>query len=111
MPNAQAYRTAAERCRSVGRRLHDHADGLRRSASPDGVMSGPVADEMASLLDGWVHELTLASTQLDVVAMMCERRAEVCASYARAVQRYLAEPFLERITSAPPFPPAPWVEL
>ena len=110
MPTAHEYRDAAIHLRRVDARLMDEWSLVRRATAPDRFAAGPVGALVDQRLDV-VHAL-IGRTRLELarLAAICDRRAEICARYTADVRRHrrLAEALGSR--TAPPAPPAWWVE-
>ena len=110
MPTADDYRAGASRFRTIAEQLAREA-GVQRAWDPssflgDGLVRGSI-DESLSTIRSSLNE---ASDHLVSLALECDRRAEVCLAYARALDRYRRLPFLERLLVSEPVRPAWWAD-
>lgn len=110
MPTADDYTAAARRFRAIAEQLVREA-GAQRAWDPAGYMGdGPVHTAVDESLGATRTALVDASDHLVTIATVCDRRAEVCAEYRRAMRRYRSLPLIvQLITSAPPRP-ARWAD-
>ena len=111
MPTADEYHRAALHLRRVGARLAQNAIAVRAATDPDRIVGGPLRWTIELRLDSIRDEIEHAHAELDRLAAICERRAEVCARFAAELlhRRRLADSIGRRWV--PPTPPAWWVEL
>ena len=107
MPTFIEYQEAADRFRTLSRRLGDAAERPRGAV---GIVEGPVADHHRRHADEFRRLLADAGQALVDLASRCDHRAEVCRAYARSIRRYEALGLVERLGTPPPVPPAAWVE-
>lgn len=109
MPNTHDYREAADRFRRLAVDLERAADA--RPVEPADLATGPVRVAFDDALHAVRRRLARAGAELRHLAAVCDRRAEVCAAYARAVRRHSQLGLLDSWTTPPPARPAPWVDL
>ena len=110
VPTSADYELAADRYRSLAEQLVREAGEMARSAP--GLIG---ADRAQDVVDGSLacarRALSSAVEGLTGLAVECDSRAEVCAEFRRAVERYRHLTAIERLLERPPSRPAPWVEL
>ncbi len=110
MPTAAEYRDAARRFRAAGENLLREAAEVARWAQVP-FCGGPVRIAIDESLERVGVSLVDAGQQLTGLALVCDRRADVCVEFAGAVEHYQALTPVERLLRRPPSPPARWVEL
>lgn len=88
MPTAHEYREAARRLRRLSGQLSLDVLTIRTAHDVERVASGPVRMILENALDALDVATTRATDELDRLAGVCERRAEVCAEYAGDVWRH-----------------------
>lgn len=110
MPTAAEYRDAARRYRITGEHLLREAAEIARWAIGF-VAAGPVQDTIDESLRRTRGALVAAGDELTRIAAVCDARAEVCAEFARSVERYRHLTPVEQLLRRPPTRPARWVEL
>ena len=85
--------------------------GFHRSWDPSQFMGdGPVRTSIDDSLSTIRSSLNEASDHLVSLALECDRRAEVCAAYARALDRYRRLPFIEQLLVSEPTRPVWWAD-
>lgn len=103
MPTVAEYRRAAQEFRRHSAEFADDARNGRPTQSDTFV--GPVADTHADALAAIAADRGRAAEALQLLAVACDRRAEVYERYARDLARWHARPADRRR----PDPPEPWV--
>ena len=109
MPRAQDYREAAILLRRLDARLAHDWTRVRIASDPDRIAGGPTGSLIGRSIDTTHAELTRARVELERVARICDRRAEICAEFAADLVRH-RQLVATGTWSPPPTPPARWVE-
>lgn len=110
MPRAHEYREAASLLRRLDARIaHDWAL-VRITSNPDRIADGATRSLMERSLDTTEAELTRARVELDRLARICDRRAEICAGFTADLLHHRQLVAITGVWSSPPAPPARWVE-
>lgn len=108
MPTAPEYRAAALRLRRLATDLPPSARAV--AFDPHALAGGPLATLLQQGLDAHRTAVDRAVAELERLAGVCTRRAEICEAYVRELRRHR-----DRDTwlpwSGPPEPPAWWVEV
>jgi hypothetical protein len=110
MPRAADYRHAAQVLRGRSAALTEAATSYRRHRVGE-FGDGPVAEAHDSAVGSIASRFEGAGGELHTLAEMCERRADVCEEYARAVTRWFSLDAHERLANEFPGRPASWAEL
>lgn len=109
MPNAQEYREAAARYRTLGEQY------LRQAALVSGwpvashLGTGPVADAVSGALGRSAAHLREAGEAMAALARLCDQRATICDDYRRRVRQHDLLDLAIRLLVPRPAPPFPWV--
>lgn len=110
MPRAHEYREAASLMRRLEARVaHDWAL-VRITSDPDRISGGPTRSVIGRSLDTTDAELARARVELDRLARICDRRAEICAGFTADLLHHRHLVATTGVWSSPPAPPARWVE-
>lgn len=109
MPNAHEYRAAALRLRRLATDLP--ADARAIGVDPDTLAGGPLAALVRCGLDAHRTGVDRAIAELDRLAGVCARRAEICESYARELRLHRERDDAWLGWPRPPAPPAWWVQV
>ena len=109
MPNAHEYRAAALRLRRLATDLPPDARAV--TIDPHELAGGPLVALMQQALDAHARCVDRAVAELDRLAGVCARRAEICDAYAREVRRDRDRAGAWLPWPGPPAPPAWWVEV
>lgn len=108
MPNAHEYRAAALHLRRLAADLTHDCRAVRRGSET--LAGGALAAMIRRALDAQYDEVTRAVSELDRLAQVCARRAEICDQYASELRRHRALSGGSAPWPRPPAPPAWWVE-
>lgn len=106
MPRALDYRLAAQ----IFRYRRDSLAEAAHRDRPVLAVSGPVADHTAAAQLRIRLLFLAASAEFAELAVVCDRRAELCAAYAAEVAAYERRDVWERIWVPWPRRPAGWVD-
>lgn len=106
MPNSQDYRAGAYHLRRSGELLLHRSRSVRRATDPSELCAGPLRTELDRSLGAVDAAVERAAGELERLAAICDRRAEICAAYAAELARH-RETFGRSVP--PPEPPAWWV--
>ena len=109
MTRASVYRAAAADLRRSGDDLTDLALLHRRFDAGSIGAIGPIATIHDDAVDATGGHLAPASSELERLAGECDRRADVCDDYQRRLRDWFDLPWVERLLTPPPLPPAAWV--
>lgn len=109
MPNAQEYRDAAARYRTLGDQYLHQAALVSAWPVSSHLGAGPVADAVSGALGRSAAHLRDAADAMAALARMCEQRALVCDEYRRRVRQHDLLDFVLRLVVPRPAPPFPWV--
>ena len=110
MPRAHHYRDAAAWLRRLDGRIADDWATVRAATGPRLFLGGPAADVVEGLLVTAHDDLARARAELARLALICDRRAEICAGYAADLIRHGHLGVGDGATGPYPPPPAWWVE-
>lgn len=110
MPTADDYSAAASRFRAIAEQLAREAGAHRSWNAAAFVGGGPVRDSVDDSLGTIRSALADASDHLLSLATVCDRRADLCAEYRRAMQRYRALPLIVQLVTSEPPRPARWAD-
>ena len=110
MPRAHDYREAASLLRHLDARVaHDWAR-VRLVTDPDRIAGGPTRSLIERSFDAIDVEVARARVELGRLARICDRRAELCADFTADLLRHRRLVAITGVASAPPAPPARWIE-
>lgn len=110
MPTADDYTAAASRFRSAADRLVREAGAAQTWDPSRHLGEGPVLASIDDSLTTIRASLGAAADHLVSLAVECDRRAEVCEAYRRAIGRYGQLPWIEQIVTPVPSRPAWWAD-
>lgn len=110
MPDAHDYRAAAVRLRRLGSQLVDDSVVVHAATDAARIVGGPIGTSIDRSRDAVVSDVENARAELDRLAGICDRRAEICARFTDDLvrHRHLAETVGRWVPA--PVPPAWWVE-
>lgn len=110
MPTAADYRRAAVVFRRHSAEFAD--DARHRRLQGDVAFVGPLADAHADAMTAIAADRGRAAETLRFLAVVCDRRAEVCEEYAHQLARWREHVSGHRGRAARrPEPPEPWVDV
>jgi hypothetical protein len=109
MPNAQHYRDAAARFRTLADHYLRQAALVSAWPTAGHLGSGPAADAVVGALDRSAAHLRDAGEAMARLARVCEHRAVVCDEYRRRVREHDLLDVILRFLVPRPAPPYPWV--
>lgn len=109
MPNAQQYRAAAARYRTLGDQYLRQAALVSRWPVASHLGAGPVADAVVGALERSAGGLRDAGDEMARLALVCEQRALICDEYRRRVREHDRLEPIVRLVVPRPVPPYSWV--
>jgi hypothetical protein len=110
VPTADDHHRAALHLRRLGARLARDELVMRTASDPARIARGPLGAMIDRSLDLVCSDVARARAELERLATICERRAEVCARYETELRRHRQLPEAIGRWSTAPVPPAWWVE-
>jgi len=106
MPRAHDYREAASWLRHLDARVaHDWAR-VRLATDPSRIVGGPTRSLIEGSFDAVDVEVARARVELERLARICDRRAEICADFTSDLLRGRPLVTTTGVAGAPPTPPA-----
>lgn len=110
MPTRADYESTASLFRNQARSYRDIAAFTPRGTAASFCNEGPATATIDAAVLRVLGHVRAAADELDRAAAECDRRAEVCAQFRRAVDRYWSLPYEVRELTPYPARPASWAD-